>query len=160
MKVGITGHQNIGSGETIKWVTNTLTAYINTISIELGLTSLAIGADQLFAHLLQHSNIPYTVIIPCDNYERTFSDTASLQNYQALLNTSFNNFHLPFHEPTEAAFYQAGKEIVDRSDMIIAIWNGQPAKGLGGTGDIVKYAIANKKHIYHINPATQKVTEL
>jgi len=160
MKVGITGHQNIGSDETVKWVTNILTAYINSISIESGITSLAIGADQLFAHFLQHRNIPYTVIIPCDNYEQTFSDTASLQNYQALLDASFNDFHLPFHEPTEAAFYQAGKEIVDRSDMMIAIWDGQPAKGLGGTGDIVTYALANKRHIYHINPVTQKVVTL
>jgi len=73
MKVGITGHQNIGSNETIRWVKNILAAHIKELSIELGFTSLAIGADQLFAQLLKQSNIPYTVIIPCNNYEKTFT---------------------------------------------------------------------------------------
>ena len=160
MKVGITGHQNIGSDEIIKWITNVLVANIKELSIDFGLTSLAIGADQLFAQLLKRHNIPYMVIIPCDDYSKTFTDAASLETYHNLLNSSFNRFQLPFPKPSETAFYEAGKEIVNRSDLMFAVWNGQPAKGLGGTGDIVKYALSIKRSILHINPITRTVSRL
>jgi hypothetical protein len=160
MKIGITGHQNIGSDETIKWVTSVLSANIRDLSIDFGLTSLAIGADQLFAQLLKQNNIPYMVIIPCENYEKTFTDTTDLKSYHNLLSSSFDKFQLPFIKPSKTAFYNAGKEIVDRSDTIFAIWNGQPAKGLGGTGDIVKYAHSIKRSILHINPVTQIVNRI
>ena len=160
MKVGITGHQNIGSNETIKWVTSVLSANIKELAIDFGLTSLAIGADQLFAQLLKQNHIPYVVIIPCENYDKTFTDPTYLESYRNLLNSSFDKFQLPFTEPSETAFYNAGKEIVDRSDLIFAIWSGQPAKGLGGTGDIVKYALSINRTILHINPITRTVNRL
>jgi hypothetical protein len=160
MKVGIAGHQNIGSDKTIKWVSSVLAIKIKEYSIDFGFTSLAVGSDQLFAQLLRQSNIPYTVVIPCGNYEKTFTDTASLENYQSFLDASAGTFQLPFPEPSETAFYEAGKEIVYRSDMIFAIWDGLPAKGLGGTGDIVKYARTLNKSVIHINPASQTVSSI
>jgi hypothetical protein len=160
MKVGVTGHQNLGSAENIIWLSITLKSAIQKYKVDIGLTSLAIGADQLFAQLLKQSNIPYTVIIPCNNYEKTFTDTTSLGIYQTLLSSAYNYYQLQFAEPSETAFYTAGKEIVDRSDMMFAIWNGQPVKGLGGTGDIVKYAQSIKKLVVHLNPITQTVREI
>jgi hypothetical protein len=160
MKVGVTGHQNLGSAEYITWLSITLKSAIQKYKVDIGLTSLAIGADQLFAQLLKQSNISYKVIIPCNNYEMTFTDTTSLGIYQTLLSSAYSNFQLPFAEPSETAFYAAGKEIVDRSDMMFAIWNGQPVKGLGGTGDIVKYAQSIKKPVVHLNPITQTVREI
>ncbi len=35
----------------------------------------------------------------------------------------------------------AGVWMVDRSDRLVAIWDGKPAAGLGGTGDVVAYAL-------------------
>ena len=160
MKAGITGHQNIGSDETIEWVTIVLSEIIKKLSIELGFTSLAIGADQLFAQLLKQNNIPFTVIIPSNEYEQTFQNSADLETYQNLLNTATHKIKLPFIKPNEIAFYEAGKKIVSLYDIIIAIWNGQPAKGLGGTGDIVKYAQSINRSILHINPITQTISRI
>ena len=39
--------------------------------------------------------------------------------------------------------------------MLIAIWNGDDSKGLGGTGDIVQYAKFKNKKIIHLNPINQ-----
>ncbi|GLF95217.1 hypothetical protein SYYSPA8_12990 [Streptomyces yaizuensis] len=37
--------------------------------------------------------------------------------------------------------HQAGSELlVDRCDLLIAIWDGSPARGYGGTADVVHYA--------------------
>jgi hypothetical protein len=34
----------------------------------------------------------------------------------------------------------AGKVVVDRSSVLVAVWDGQPSRGLGGTADVVRYA--------------------
>ncbi|MFJ8953478.1 hypothetical protein ACIRO1_25525 [Streptomyces sp. NPDC102381] len=34
----------------------------------------------------------------------------------------------------------AGKEVVDQSDVLLAVWDGKPAGGKGGTADVVAYA--------------------
>ncbi|EDY51731.1 hypothetical protein [Streptomyces clavuligerus] len=43
-------------------------------------------------------------------------------------------------EPTPQA-RQAGNELlVDRCDELVAVWDGLPARGFGGTADAVAYA--------------------
>lgn len=155
MKIGITGHQHLGSEETITWLSDTIETIIKQHNIDMGFTSLAIGADQLFADILSKNQIPYTVIIPSDEYETTFTDPYHLEHYKILLQSAKNRINLPFDKPSENAFYEAGKKIVALSDLLIAIWDAQPAKGLGGTGDIVKYAQTLKRNVVHINPITR-----
>jgi hypothetical protein len=43
-------------------------------------------------------------------------------------------------ESTEEAHMDAGKVVVDRSSVLLAVWDGQPSRGLGGTADVVAYA--------------------
>ena len=43
-------------------------------------------------------------------------------------------------------------------DLIFAVWTGKPAKGKGGTADIVAYAIDKKIPVVHINPLERTVT--
>ena len=157
MKVGITGHQNLGSKETITWLSDVLATVVHKYGIDMGITSLAIGADQLYAQILRKKDIRYLAIIPSDQYEKTFANTSDLEKYNSLLHDASEVIKLPFNAPSEVAFYEAGKHMVNLSDMVIAIWDGQPAKGLGGTGDVVHYAHLAKKSILHINPTKLKV---
>ncbi len=43
---------------------------------------------------------------------------------------------------------------------MIAVWSGKPAQGLGGTADIVKYSIENKKTVWHVDNIACKVIKL
>ena len=160
MKTGITGHQNLGSTEAIIWLTDALKSAIRQYNTEIGFTSLAIGADQLFAETLKEMDIRYIAFIPCAGYEQTFTNSGDLERYNSLLQNAFKVVNLPFVKPSEEAFYEAGKQIANSSDMIIAIWDGQPAKGLGGTEDIVKYALSIKRSVLHINPISRTVSML
>lgn len=54
----------------------------------------------------------------------------------------------------------AGKVVVDRSDVRIAVGMAGPAKGLGGTGNVVQYAIQQHRRTMHINPTNHCVAEL
>jgi hypothetical protein len=60
----------------------------------------------------------------------------------------------------ERAFYDAGVFIVDHVERMIAIWDGNPSQGLGGTADIVAYAVAKSIPVACINPTTMTVGNL
>ena len=77
--------------------------------------------------------------MPSDHYESTLSGS-SLQLYHRLLAEAKDVRRLAYARPSEEAFLAAGKVVVERCDLILAIWDGQPAAGLGGTADIVRYA--------------------
>jgi hypothetical protein len=80
------------------------------------------------------------VILPAEKYETTFEAGDERAAYEALLAKASRVETLPFVEPSEAAFMAAGKEVVRRSERLIAVWDGRPARGWGGTADVVAYA--------------------
>lgn len=155
MILGITGHQSL-EGFDLGWIKLTLGNFLTENNVIKGLSSLAIGADQVFCRELIKRNINYDVIIPCNNYISTFKTLKDSKSFIDLLNMSKGTYTLDFDKPSEAAFYSAGIEIVNKATVIIAIWDGKPAKGLGGTGDIVKIALQHKKSVYHINPVNEQ----
>lgn len=147
MKVGITGHQDI-SRYNLNWIIIEIEGFLKSNTIEKGYSSLAIGSDQLFVKTLLKLKIDFDAIIPCSNYELTFKNQEDLLQYNTFLNAASNIQTLNYSEPSEQAFYDAGKRIIDLSDTILAVWDGEKAKGLGGTGDIVEKAVQNKKKFF------------
>ena len=55
-------------------------------------------------------------------------------------------------EPSEAAFLAAGRLVVERSDVLAAVWDGKPARGSGGTADVVDYAKELRREVVVIWP--------
>jgi hypothetical protein len=152
MNVGFTGHQRLNDPQ---WVKQEI---VRTIHLQnrpiTGVTSLAAGADQIFAQAVLDSGGSLQIIVPCAEYEKTF-DADELLEYRRLLSRCTTSEVLPLISCDEQAYYLAGKKVVDASDLIIAVWNGKPAAGLGGTADVVDYAKRQGKKYFHINPITQ-----
>lgn len=151
MIAGITGHREL---KNIDWIKTSIQEIINEMKITYGYTCLASGADELFAEMLIRNNIKYTVVIPCINYETTFDEKA-FESFLLSKNKASKIIQLNNNQPSEKAFNDAGKAVVDNSEILIAVWNGEEAKGLGGTGDIVEYAKSKNKKIIHLNPITK-----
>jgi hypothetical protein len=160
MKVGITGHQNLGSDDTIMWLRERISAVLDENPVTEGFTCLAKGADQVYAEILLGKFIPYTFVRPCQGYEGTFRLPSDLVNFERLRKDAAHTIEMPFQDPSESAYLRAGQFIVDNSELLIAVWDGLPAKGMGGTGDIVSYALSKKKAAMHINPITQMTKKL
>lgn len=161
MIVGITGHQKLENSENWDWVE----MEIHNILIQIpkpfvGVTSLAIGADQLFAKTVLQHNGRLATIIPFEGYELTFSEGNDRQNYQCLLFQSASVDVLPEMTSDEESYLEAGKRVVEMVDLLIAVWDSKPAKGLGGTADIVKYAVQSGKKIVHLDPYLHKVLDI
>ena len=149
--LGVTGHQSIPP-EALDYVIAGIRDCINTQPGPLtGYSSLAAGADQLFAHELLAAGGALIAIIPSQGYESTFSDEG-LRSYEDLLAHCTETVTLDFAEPTEEAFMAAGEEVIRHSEVVIAVWDGQPAKGLGGTADAVAYARDLEKDVVVVWP--------
>jgi cobalamin biosynthesis Co2+ chelatase CbiK len=157
MRVGVTGHQDLGSKATVEWVSKVLAAAVKEYEVTQGFTCLAAGTDQIYAAILKKEQIPYIAVIPSNNYEKTFTDSNYYTNYFTLLSLAQKIVKLKFKKPSQKAFFEAGKKVVKLSEILFAVWNGQEARGLGGTADIVKYALVSNKKIIHFNPITEEV---
>jgi len=158
MRIGISGHQNIGKAETIDWVRREMLSYLTSNDVSSGLSSLAVGADQLFAETVLELERALEVVVPCLQYETTFKNPDDIRSYRNLLHNAKKSYQLEFPAPSEDAFYAAGRFIVDMSDMMILVWDGRPAGGLGGTGDIAKYVNAQLRPYLWINPNAATTT--
>lgn len=118
----------------------------------LGVTSLAAGADQEFADEVVRLGGSLWAVIPSRDYETTFTSLVTLHRYESLLDRSALVEFMDFPEPSEEAYLAAGRRVVDLSDVVVAVWDGLPAKGKGGTADVVAYAARCQKPIVRIWP--------
>lgn len=156
LTIGITGHQHFEGISDTSWLKRELfTRMAELENIALGYSSLAIGADVFFVEALLAMKIKMVAVIPCMNYDSTFSDS-DLTLYQFLLNKANDKIILDFSHPDQEAFFEAGKYIAEYSNILFVLWDGDQAKGLGGTGDVFDYALKQNKAIIHINPWTEQ----
>ncbi|MDN3676948.1 hypothetical protein QWY90_06455 [Flavobacterium paronense] len=157
LKIGITGHRNLVNTKDVKDRISLFFDYYKNLDDELiAITSLAIGADTIFAQVAQSKNIPLRIILPFENeeFKKDFheSDLKTLEDF--LKNNNYESvFNLKGNHPVERnnSYLETGKFIVDESDIILAVWDGKPSNGIGGTGDIVEYAMSKKKQVNIIN---------
>lgn len=138
-RLGITGHQSIPA-QAFEYITTGLKVLLREQRPPLvGYSSLAAGADQMFARELLTAGGQLHAIIPCEGYADTFSDQARAE-YTNLLNAATTTMVLEYPEPSEEAYDAAGQWIAEHSHILIAVWDGKAARGHGGTADAVSYA--------------------
>lgn len=118
----------------------------------VGYSSLAVGADQQFAQMVLTLGGRLRLVIPSADYSSTFTNDTDLAKYERLLSEADSFETLDFPGPSEQAFLAAGKVVVDRCDVLLAVWDGAPAKGLGGSADVVAYARHQGKDVRVIWP--------
>ena len=161
MRIGVTGHQRLNEPANWEWVRQEIDRFLSALTPPLiCVTSLAVGADQLFASAVLQQGGALEVILPFPEYESTFTEAQERQAYNDLLKQALKIEVLEKHGSDEDAYLESGKRMVDTSDLILAVWDGKPAAGRGGTGDVVNYAIQQRKVIVHLNPTTQETTKL
>jgi uncharacterized phage-like protein YoqJ len=161
MKIGITGHQKLEDPTNWNWVKLEFDKiFAQCPKLFTGVTSLAIGADQLFAEAVLEHGGSLAVIIPFDEYEFKFSEGDDRHKYHQILNKATTVNILPRMASDEESYFEAGKKIVDTVDFLVAVWDGKPSRGLGGTADVVKYAKQSHKRVVHLNPIICKVDEV
>jgi hypothetical protein len=159
--VGITGHRKLGPDSRVGWYVHaqcvralgqlrSLAEMQQTAVVAY--SALAIGADQLFAQAAVGLGIPLVGAIPFEGYADDF-DGEDRRHFETLLSQCCRVHRLPNKRRSLRAYLDVGKWIVDQVDYLVAVWNGLPAQGKGGTGDIVAYAARRKRPVLRIDPA-------
>ncbi|WP_143673895.1 hypothetical protein [Streptomyces sp. or20] len=140
-RIGCTGHQTL-SADTRIAVAKAMATEIAKFQGEkiLGLTCGAEGADQVFAFTVLASGAQFHAIVPSRDYVSSFQSEKPRAAYECLLQLAVSRTELSFSAPSEDAYMAAGQEVVDQSDVLLAVWDGKPAGGKGGTADVVDYA--------------------
>jgi len=174
IQIGITGHrilaqsndQEIELGIVKALSKIAVTFPFHTFKI---ISALAEGADCLFVEkALDHLKAQLIVVLPLRNneYLEDFTSDRARKIFITLLQKSTSPPILITEQETrEIAYLKAGEFIVDHCDILIAIWDGKLAQGLGGTGQIVDLARRNKKSLIWIlagnrQPGTHNPTRL
>ncbi|GHH34493.1 hypothetical protein [Lentzea cavernae] len=104
-----------------------------------GVSCLADGADAVFAQAVLDAGGSLVAVLPASEYRETLPEDYR-PVYDTLLARAGRVVRLPFVTPDPHAYMEAGKRMVDESDALLAVWDGLPGRGPGGTADVVAYA--------------------
>jgi hypothetical protein len=118
-------------------------------------SSLAEGSDRLVAEAGLAAGLALEVILPLPRaeYARDFATPESRARFEELLARASAVVELPGNADTRPAAYQAaGLVMLARIDLLVAVWDGEQAAGLGGTAQIVSGAMADGLPVVRINP--------
>jgi hypothetical protein len=107
-----------------------------------GLSCLADGPDQIFARAVLDHGGQLEAVIPAALY-RDGLPTDAHAEYDWLLAHAAQVHRLPFTQSTSQAHMAASELMLKRADQLWAVWDGQPARGYGGTADVVAAAHAS-----------------
>lgn len=158
--VGFSGHRNLKDPVGVaRAVGETLDALRHeSVGEWIGLSSAAAGADLIFVREVLARGMGWEASLPLgeDDFARDFAP-ADWVEVAALLKRAEHVEVAANAGSREEAYLSGGFEIVNRCDVLLVVWDGQPARGVGGTADVVTYARAMRRPLVIINPETRVV---
>jgi len=114
---------------------------------------LADGADQIAAEAALAQGFSLEAVLPFGraDYGVDFDPTARTQ-FDDLLARATSIVELPGTRASEHdAYLMAGRATLSHSDLLIAVWDGQDSRGIGGTAEIVQLALVAGQPIIHVS---------
>ncbi|WP_073950893.1 hypothetical protein [Streptomyces kebangsaanensis] len=140
MRVGITGHRGLPP-EVASQVQALLTEHLKTYDIQdlTAISCVADGPDSWWARIALDAGARLEVVVPAIEYRDGLSEDHH-PAYDELIRRA-SDVHSTGMTASTSEAHQAGSEIlVDLVDELLAVWDGHPARGYGGTADVVAYA--------------------
>jgi hypothetical protein len=140
MKFGITGHRELDD-DTTRLVKSSIKAILSEYSGPdlIGVSCIADGADSIFARSVLDAGGKLIVIVPAAEY-RDGLPASHHDTYDGLLNQASEVVRLEHTESTAESHMDASMSMIAKVDILIAVWDGKPARGYGGTADVVDAA--------------------
>jgi hypothetical protein len=139
LRVGITGHRGLPP-KTTDLVTSAIREFVEELPIDtVGVTMLADGPDSIFAEEVLDHGGELEVVVPAERY-RDGLPADHHPTYDRLLSHATKVQRLPYRDSTEETHMAGSEAIVDCVDRLLAVWDGQSARGDGGTADVVNAA--------------------
>lgn len=142
--VGFAGHRAVADPVAAKAaIARELETIRATVSGELvGISSAAAGADLLFLDACGDAGLKTVILLPFskERFRDDFDDPAEWEHACRGIDAAWWCEVSPGGEDAPAAYHVVARESLEMADRMIFLWNGQPARGLGGTAETVKEA--------------------
>lgn len=123
---------------------------------------LAEGADRLATRAALEAGMEIQCVLPFarEEFESDFSTEESKAQFRELMGCATAVFELDGTRDAEgAAYLNAAKVMLEQCDVLIAVWDGQEARGRGGTAEVVHLAAGEGIPVYVISPeAPSRIT--
>ncbi len=155
--IALKGHRQLRQPEAVGEV---LAALLDALSEEIdgtlvGVSSIARGADTLFAQAILGMSFPWRALLPASLAELRQDFTAEEWQYREQLLARATEIQVRSRAAgRDDADLECGLDTVEQADLLIAVWDERPA---GGTGEIVAYARGLGKPLIILNPETLEV---
>jgi hypothetical protein len=155
LRVGVLGHRKLHKREKLR--AGIRAALLRVHETWRGrplliVSSLAEGADRLVVEVGREepfrAGLEALLPLPPDEFRRDFPDGRPSDEFDRLLRIARKVRVAQASEDLdpaspgarERAYAAAGSELVARSDVVLAVWDGAPARGPGGTAESVELA--------------------
>ena len=123
------------------------------------ISSLAKGADQIVVKsAMEILGASLEVVLPfrAEDYKQDFDQYEDQKTFSLLFEKSNSKLNHTFElDPAPAerseGYRKAGEMLVQSSEIILAVWDGMPAQGKGGTAEMAEYALSLKRPVIWIN---------
>ncbi len=181
LRVGITGHRSLSADQAaeirvrVREVLSTIgdaaskvtqdpkSGHASKSPLLRIISPIAEGADRLVAQEGLSAGYQLQCPLPFlrEEYDHDFKSEDSKQEFNDLLSKATAVFELDGDRANESLAYQTvGRVMLAQSDLVIAIWDGKPANGQGGTAQIVAEAASQEIPIIWLQPDKQGVIRL
>jgi hypothetical protein len=158
--VGFSGHRQVADADAAaKAIRTALETLRREVPGEwIGVSSVAVGSDQAFVDQVLGIGMAWHVILPLPRAE--FQKDFSADEWavvEKLLTQAEHSRVISENGEREDAYLDCGMETVNDADVLLALWDGEAARGKGGTADVVAYAKALGKPVIIIDATTFEI---
>ncbi|MEB3372147.1 hypothetical protein [Saccharopolyspora mangrovi] len=141
MRIGITGHCNL-TAASMHLVQRALADELEALrgAEVTGVSCLAKGADQIFASAVLEIGGALEVVLPAADYRERKVEPDNAAGFDELIGKAATVRTMPFAASSRTAYMAASEFLLDSVEAVIAVWDGRPSGGHGGTGAVVEAA--------------------
>ncbi len=158
--IGFTGHRALGDeAKCRKSIVDFLEQRRAAGSgLVYGISSVAGGGDLLFAESCIKLSLPLCVLLPLpvEEFRKDF-DQSSWSRAEQVLRKAASVGVTGGHQSREECYYECGIATVQQSRLLLALWDGEPSQGLGGTADVVAFARGLGRPVVWLHSTTGEV---
>lgn len=155
--VGFTGHRQLADeARAAGYINQALAGLKGEAAGEwIGVSSAAAGSDLLFAAGVLEAGFTWEAVLPLPaiDFQKDFAPE-EWRRAEALLGRAETIRVTATGGDRDEAYLNGGIETVNACDVFLALWDGEPARGRGGTAEVVAYARELGRPLLVIDPAT------
>lgn len=142
--IGFAGHRNVPDrGELSRAIRDELERFRELYGARVtAISSVAAGADLVFLKACAELRIPAIMILPFEKmrFAEDFENAEEWKLAESLMSISLATYVIRGNFEAPEAYQVVSRQLLEWTDAFIFVWNGDPARGLGGTGETVEEA--------------------